>query len=70
MGQEVVSPELAELTLAEKAALSAGIDLWHTAPIPHAGVPAIRLTDGPNGARGDRWASGTSACMPCGSRPT
>ena len=42
MGQKAVSLELTQLTLAEKSALSAGVDLWHTAPIPRAGVPSIR----------------------------
>ncbi|HEY3063465.1 MAG TPA: hypothetical protein VGL99_31220 [Chloroflexota bacterium] len=27
----------------------------------------MRLTDGPSGARGERWSSGTSACLPSGS---
>lgn len=56
-----------ELSLDEKCALLAGVDMWHTAPVPRLGIPALRVTDGPNGARGSRPRSGpTSACFPCG----
>jgi beta-glucosidase len=58
---------LEQLTLEEKAALTAGTDLWHTAAVDRLGLAALRLTDGPNGARGERWSSGTSACFPSGS---
>ncbi len=43
---------LAQLTLEEKISLAAGIDAWHTAPVPRLGIPRIKVTDGPNGARG------------------
>ena len=57
----------ADLTLEEQAALTAGIDFWHTAPVRRLGIGSLRLTDGPAGARGDRWSVGTSASLPCGS---
>jgi beta-glucosidase len=60
-------PSTAELTPAEQAALTAGIDFWHTAPVERLGIQSLRVTDGPSGARGDRWSVGTSASMPCGS---
>lgn len=58
---------LAGLTLDEKAALVAGADLWHTAAIPRLGIPSLRVSDGPNGARGVSFRRAlTSACFPCG----
>ena len=41
------------LTLEEKAALTVGIDNWRTASFPRLGIPSVKMTDGPNGARGD-----------------
>lgn len=46
-----VSAIIAQLTLAEKAALLDGSDFWHTQPIERLGVPALMLTDGPHGLR-------------------
>ncbi len=58
---------LAALTLEEKAALMAGADLWHTVAVPRLGIGALRVTDGPNGARGTAFRGGpSSACFPCG----
>src|SRR5262249_15687143 len=57
---------IAALTLDEKAALAAGIDLWHTPGVERLGVPPIKVTDGPNGARGERWGGAPSMCFPCG----
>jgi beta-glucosidase len=60
---------VAELTLDEKVALTAGVDMWSTASVPRLGIPSLRLTDGPNGARGTRPgpAGPTATCVPCGS---
>jgi beta-glucosidase len=57
---------LAEMTLEEKVALCAGTDLWHSAAIERLGSGAIKVTDGPNGARGASMISTSSACFPCG----
>ena len=43
---------LQEMTLDEQVSLLAGADFWTTVPVERAGVPAIKVTDGPNGARG------------------
>ncbi|KAH8658528.1 glycoside hydrolase superfamily [Ilyonectria robusta] len=54
-------------TVAEKIGLLSGKDAWHTFDIPRLGVPSIRCTDGPNGARGTKFTAGTpAACLPCG----
>ncbi len=62
---------LAELTLEEKVSLTAGFDLWNIAAVDRLGIPQIKVTDGPNGARGAEGLLGagstTAACLPCGS---
>ena len=64
-----VSEVVAGLTLEEKATLTAGVDFWTTLAVPRVGLPAVRLTDGPNGARGP-WTRGEgdagAVCVPCG----
>ncbi len=55
------------LTLEEQVALLAGADFWHTVPIERAGIPAMRVSDGPVGARGTRFGGGPSSmAVPCG----
>src|SRR6476661_5157620 len=63
--EELVS----KLTLEEKVALMAGASFWETVPVPRLGIPAMKVSDGPNGARGaGAFSSGevTSACFPAG----
>ena len=61
---------LAELTLDEKAALTAGADLWSTVAVERLGIPRSASPTGRT-ARAARpcpaWHAGTSACVPCGS---
>jgi beta-glucosidase len=40
------------MTLEEQVSLLAGADFWTTVPVERLGVPAIKVSDGPNGARG------------------
>jgi beta-glucosidase len=40
-----------QMTLEEKVALVAGVDFWNTHAIERLGIPAIKVTDGPHGAR-------------------
>ncbi len=65
---ERVQSLLDALTLEEKASLLAGASIWHTVPVERLGIPAIKVTDGPNGARGDSlFGSGKgAACLPSG----
>ena len=59
-----------QLTLDEKVALLAGEDVWSTVAVPRLGIPKVKVTDGPSGARGAQAPGGsrlTSLCIPCGS---
>lgn len=59
---------LQQMTLQEKASLTTGGDMWGVAGIPRIGLPPLKVTDGPNGARGGTMdGSISSACFPCGS---
>ena len=54
-----------EIDRAELVRPLAGTDWWRTGS--GAGVPPIKVTDGPAGARGELFAGGPrSACFPCG----
>ena len=58
---------VAQMTLEEKVSMLAGADMWHTVPVERLGIPVIKVTDGPNGARGSQQRGGpSSACFPVG----
>src|SRR5215217_5142815 len=40
------------MTLEERVSLLAGADSWRTVAVPRVGVPQMKVTDGPAGARG------------------
>jgi beta-glucosidase len=60
---------LRAMTVQEKVALLGGATMWTTTPVERLGIPAIKVSDGPNGARGAGGFAGgaiTSACFPVG----
>jgi len=46
---------LKELSTDEKISLLAGADWWSTVPVGRLNIPSVKVTDGPNGARGDSF---------------
>ncbi|TYL46969.1 glycoside hydrolase family 3 C-terminal domain-containing protein [Marinomonas sp. IMCC 4694] len=56
------------MTLSEKVALLSGQDFWSIGALERLGLGELRMTDGPNGARGAGSLVGgvKSACFPCG----
>ena len=60
---------LQAMSLDEKALLTSGADMWSTPAIERIGLPSIRVTDGPNGARGSSLlglGEASAVCVPCG----
>ena len=53
-----------DLTLNEKVQLLSGFDAWHTHKIDRLNIPSIKMSDGPNGVRGDGNSGQPSACFP------
>jgi beta-glucosidase len=43
---------LVEMTVEERMSLLAGRDFWTTLRIERLNIPSIKVSDGPNGARG------------------
>ena len=67
MSTQQIDDLLDAMTLEEQVDLLTGADFWTTASIPRLGVPAVKVSDGPNGARGGIFKDGPStACFPVG----
>ncbi|NND84485.1 MAG: beta-glucosidase [Acidimicrobiia bacterium] len=65
---EWVRTALEQLTIDEKLTLLAGRDSWHTISNDRVGIPTLKVTDGPRGARGADGNHGpTSTSFPSGS---
>ncbi|KAH8906025.1 glycosyl hydrolase family 3 N terminal domain-containing protein [Coniochaeta sp. PMI_546] len=59
--------KLGQLTQEEKVSLLTASDFWRTKSIPEKNIPAVKTSDGPNGARGGIFVGGTKAALfPCG----
>ncbi|KAG6832171.1 hypothetical protein H0H92_004902 [Tricholoma furcatifolium] len=60
-----VEATLSKLSLPNKIKLLTGLGWWNTEPVPEAGIPSLRLSDGPNGVRGTQFFNGVpSNCFP------
>lgn len=63
---ERVESIIEQLTTEELTHLVAGRDMWHANGVDRLGIRGLKVTDGPNGARGAFFVGTTSACLPCG----
>jgi beta-glucosidase len=58
---------VSRLSLERKVELTAGASLWWTQSAPEIGLEPIRVSDGPNGVRGERFDErDIASCTPCG----
>ncbi len=57
---------LRQMTVQEKVAMLAGTNMWYTVPVERLGIPSLKMSDGPNGARGAGGFTGgvKAACFP------
>ncbi|KAJ7581226.1 beta-glucosidase [Mycena floridula] len=54
-----------QLTTDELISLTAGVGFWKTHEVQRLGIPSVKVSDGPNGIRGNHFFMGTPAkCLP------
>ncbi|MBP17506.1 MAG: glycosyl hydrolase [Gammaproteobacteria bacterium] len=51
---------LEKMALAEKVMIVSGASAWRTHPVESVGIPVLKVSDGPNGVRGDGGVSAAS----------
>ena len=56
---------LEQLSLEEKIKILSGCDAWCTNDVERLNIPSLKMSDGPNGVRGDGKSGESSACFPC-----
>src|SRR5947209_628591 len=63
---DLIEDQLSQMTIQEKVSMLAGADMWHTTSVQRLNIPALKVTDGPNGARGGgSFTDGVkAACFP------
>jgi beta-glucosidase len=61
-----ISRLLGEMTLDEKCSLTGGASLWYLPAVERLGLPALKVSDGPSGVRGENWLGRRSLSLPCG----
>ena len=66
--EEHIENKLGSMTLEEKIRLLAGADQWHSHTLERLDIPALKMSDGPNGVRGEGRDTHevTSASFPVG----
>src|SRR5205807_7109441 len=57
---------LSQMTMQEKVTMLAGMNDWYTVPVERLGIRSLKMSDGPNGARGAGGFTGgvKAACFP------
>ncbi len=64
--QDEIERLVGAMTLEEKASLTAGVGMWYLPPVERLGIPALKVSDGPSGVRGDSLIGRRSLSLPCG----
>ncbi|KFY67004.1 hypothetical protein V497_00594 [Pseudogymnoascus sp. VKM F-4516 (FW-969)] len=54
---------VSRMSLSEKVSLLGGEDWWRTVALPRLNIPSVKVTDGPNGARGQSFFDRTPAVV-------